>query len=82
MGFFISCLYSLVMENYRVYFEEGEQEDVLRILYSYSDVLIDNINGNSIGITIERDDADSFYVRLMNHLDRDVFDFRAHHKYY
>ena len=70
------------MENYRVYFEEGEQEDVLRILHSYSDVLIDNINGNSIGITIERDDADSFYVRLMNHLDREVFDFREHHRYH
>ena len=70
------------MENYRIYFQEGEQEDILRILRRSSDVLIDNISNNSIGITVERDDADMFYVRLLEHLDREVYDFRPHHKYY
>jgi hypothetical protein len=70
------------MENYRIYFQEGEQDDILRILRRSSDVLIDNINNNSIGITVERDDADTFYVRLLEHLDREVYDFRPHHRYY
>jgi hypothetical protein len=70
------------MENYRIYFQEGEQEDILRILRRSSDILIDNINNNSIGITVERDDADTFYVRLLENLDREVYDFRPHHQYY
>ena len=69
------------MENYRVYYEEGEQEDILRILHSFSDIVVDNINSNSIGITIERDDAAHFYLRLLNKLDREVFDFRPHLRY-
>jgi hypothetical protein len=70
------------MENYRIYFEEGEQDDILRILRRSSDVLIDNITSNSIGITIEKDDAELFYVRLLNQIDREVYDFRPHHRYY
>jgi hypothetical protein len=72
----------MVMENYRIYFQEGEQEDILRILRRSSDVLIDNISTNSIGITVEREDAETFYVRLLEHLDREVYDFRPHHRYY
>lgn len=64
-----------------MYFEDGEQEDVLRILHGYSDIVIDNINANSIGITIERDDAESFYISVLNRLDHEVFDFRPHHRY-
>jgi hypothetical protein len=64
------------MENYRIYFEEEEREDVLRILRRFSDILIDNINTNSFGITIERDDAEAFYVRLLDQIDREVYQFR------
>jgi hypothetical protein len=70
------------MENYRIYFQEGEEEDILRILRQSSDILIDNISGNSIGITVEREDADHFYLRLLNQLDREVFDFRPHNGHY
>jgi hypothetical protein len=70
------------MENYRIYFEEGEAEDILRILRRSSDVLIDNINSTSIGITIEKDDAELFYVRLLDQIDREVYDFRPHHRYH
>ena len=66
------------MENYRIYFEEEEREDVLRILRRSSDILIDNINTNSFGITIERDDADAFYVKLLDQIDREVYQFRPH----
>jgi hypothetical protein len=70
------------MENYRIYYEQGEEDDILRILRRSSDVLIDNINENSIGITIEKDDAESFYVKLLNQIDREVYDFRLYHDYY
>ena len=69
------------MENYRIYFEEDEKDDVLRILRRSSDVLIDNMNTNSFGITIERDDSQSFYLRLLDRIDREVYSFRPHNKY-
>jgi hypothetical protein len=70
------------MENFRVYYQEGEQDDILRILRRSSDVLIDNINANSIGITVERDDAEKFYSRLLDQIYREVYDFRPHHTFY
>lgn len=69
------------MENYRIYFEEEERDDVLRILRRSSDILIDNINSNSFGITIERDDAESFYRKLLEEIDREVYLFREHKNY-
>jgi hypothetical protein len=69
------------MENYRIYFEEGEQEDIIRILQRSNDIVIDNIGGNSIGITVERDDAELFYTKLLAQIDREVYDFRPHHRY-
>ena len=67
------------MENYRIYYEKGEEEAILNILRSSSDVLVDNINDHSIGITIERDHANSVYVRLLDQIDREVYVFRPHH---
>lgn len=71
-----------IMENYIIYFKEGEEEEILRILRRSSDVLIDNISTNSIGITIEKDDAVYFYVKLMDQIDQQVYAFRPHHGYY
>jgi hypothetical protein len=70
------------MENFRVYYQQGEEEDILRILRRSSDVLIDNINSNSIGITVERDNAEEFYARLIDQIYREVYDFRPYHNYY
>lgn len=70
------------MENYRIYYQEGEQDDILRILRRSSDVLIDNITSNSIGITVEREDAEWFYARLLDQIHREVYDFRPHYTYY
>lgn len=64
------------MENYRVYYQEGEEEDILRILRRTSDVVIDNINHNSIGITVERNDAERVYIHLLDQIQREVYDFR------
>ena len=70
------------MENFRVYYQQGEEEDILRILRRSNDVLIDNINENSIGITVEKDNAEEFYARLIDQIHREVYDFRPHHNYY
>jgi len=65
------------MENYRIYFDEAERSDVLRILRKYNDVLIDNIDDHSVGITIERDDSGLFYRGLMDEIDREVYSLRS-----
>lgn len=69
------------MENYRIYFEPGEEDDILEKLRRYNDIVIDNINSNSIGITIERDDAEPLYLKVMDRLDREVYSFRPHLRY-
>ena len=65
------------MENYRIYFDESERTEVLRILRKYNDVLIDNVDDHSVGITIERDDNGAFYRGLMDEIDRDVYSLRS-----
>jgi hypothetical protein len=65
------------MQNYRIYFDESEREDLLRILRSYNDIIIDNIDDHSVGITIERDDDGEFYRALMNEIDRDIYSLRT-----
>jgi hypothetical protein len=65
------------MENYRIYFDESERSHIVRILRKYNDIVIDNIDDNSVGITIERDDSGIFYKSLMDEIDRDVFSVRS-----
>ena len=64
------------MENYRIYCEENERAEVLTILRKYNDVVIDNVDSHSVGITIEADDPETFYQRLLDEVDREVFRFR------
>jgi hypothetical protein len=65
------------MENYRIYFDESERDDVVRILRTYNDIIIDNIDDHSVGITIERDDAGMFYRNVMSEIDRQVYSLRT-----
>lgn len=65
------------MENYRIYFDEPERNAVVRIVRQYNDIIIDNIDSHSIGITIERDDSDVFYKNLMDEIDREVYSMRS-----
>jgi len=65
------------MENYRIYFDEPERNAVVRIVRQYNDIIIDNIDNHSIGITIERDDSDVFYKNLMDEIDREVYSMRS-----
>lgn len=64
------------MENYRIYFEEGDRAEVMRILRKYNDVVVDNVDANSFGITIEHDNPEAFYRDLMNEIEREVFHLR------
>jgi hypothetical protein len=65
------------MENYRIYFDESERNEVLRILRQYNDVLIDNVDNHSVGITIEQDNGGVFYRNLMEEIDREVYSLRS-----
>lgn len=65
------------MENYRIYCEEKERAEVLSILRKYNDVVIDNVDPYSVGITIEGDHAVALYHQLLEELDSEVFQYRG-----
>jgi hypothetical protein len=69
------------MENYRIYFEKGEEEEILSILRSTKGVMVDAVNDKSIGITIEGTNPKSTYIKLLNIIDRYVFSFRPFNRY-
>ena len=64
------------MENYRIYCEENERAEIMSILRKYNDIVIDNINSTSFGITVERDDPETFYENLLEEIDREVYAYR------
>jgi hypothetical protein len=65
------------MKNYRIYFDGSEREDVLKILRKYNDVIIDNVDDHSVGLTIELENSEILYRDLMAEIDREVFSMRA-----
>lgn len=65
------------MENYRIYFDETERNEVVRILRKYNDIVIDNIDDHSVGITIERDDNGTLYRTVMEEIDREIYSMRT-----
>jgi hypothetical protein len=64
------------MENYRIYCEENERAEIMSILRKYNDVVIDNVDSHSFGITIEGDNAETFYQSLLDEIEREVFRYR------
>ncbi len=64
------------MENYRIYCEENERAEIMSILRKYNDVVVDNVDANSFGITIEGDHAEAFYHELLEEIEREVFQYR------
>ena len=64
------------MENYRIYCEENERAEIMSILRKYNDVVIDNVEATSFGITIERDDPETFFSNLLDEIDREVYAYR------
>lgn len=65
------------MENYRIHCEESERAEVMSILRKYNDVVIDNVDSHSFGITIEGDNAEAFYQSLLDEIETEVFRYRA-----
>jgi hypothetical protein len=65
------------MQNYRIYCEENERAEIISILRKYNDVVIDNVDANSFGITVERDDPDTLYEQLLAEIEREVAGYRA-----
>jgi hypothetical protein len=65
------------MKNYRIYFDGSEREDVLNILRKYNDVIIDNVDDHSVGLTIELENSEILYRDLMAEIDREVFSMRT-----
>lgn len=60
------------MENYRIYCEENERAEVMAILRKYNDIVIDNVSSTGFGITVERDDPESFFNDVLAEIDREV----------
>jgi hypothetical protein len=60
------------MNNYKIKFLENQRDDVLHILRQSNDIIIDNIGDVSIGITIERDDAEEIYQDLLDRIDQQL----------
>lgn len=61
------------MENYRIYCEENERAEVTAILRKYNDIIIDNVDSTGFGITIERDNAESFFNELLAEIDQEIY---------
>lgn len=64
------------MENYRIYCEEGERAEIMSILRKYNDIVVDNVDFNSFGITIERENPEEFFQSLLDEIDREVYRYR------
>jgi hypothetical protein len=64
------------MENYRIYCQPNERAEIMTILRKYNDVVIDNVNSTSFGITVERDNPEAFYQNLLEEIDREVYQYR------
>jgi hypothetical protein len=61
------------MENYRVYYDEDHRKAVLKILNRTNDILINNIMKDSVGITIERDNAEVLYKEITDQINKEVY---------
>ncbi|MEO5601185.1 MAG: hypothetical protein ABIR06_09675 [Cyclobacteriaceae bacterium] len=61
------------MENYRIYCEENERPEVMAILRKYNDIVIDNVDSTGFGITIERDNAESFFNELLAEIEQVIY---------
>lgn len=60
------------MENYRVNFDESERNTVINILSRDNDIVINNIEPTSIGITIQNDHPSESYYYLLDQIEREL----------
>jgi hypothetical protein len=60
------------MENYVIRFNETEREEVLDILSRSNDIIINHVEPDSVGITIQLDESDQAYRALLDQIDREL----------
>ncbi len=62
------------MRTYHIHCAPGKQESVKEILRRHHDIIINQADEESIGITIEKDDpeADNYYERLLESINREL----------
>ena len=70
--FFTTGSKTETMENYRIHFDESEREAVITILSRTNDVVINNVEPTSVGITIQTDGARDTYYSLLNQIEREL----------
>jgi len=58
------------MKNYRIDYDEHTREKVLDIISRFSnDVLINDITDKSVGITVEADNPETLYAKLLREIE-------------
>ncbi len=61
-------------KNFRIYYKEGMRDKVLTYLKNYSnDILINTVDDESIGITIENENETEFFNNLLDKLKTEVY---------
>ena len=60
------------MQNYVVRFNEGEREAVLSILSRSNDIIINHVETDSAGITIQLEESDTAYEALLAQIEREL----------
>jgi hypothetical protein len=62
------------MTSFKINFSGTDRDEVVRFLKQQSnDIIIDKIEDFSVGITIERDDAEEFYQELLERIDHQIY---------
>ncbi len=62
------------MNTYHIHCTPRDQEQVKEILRRHNDVIINQADESSIGITIEKDnpEADAYYQKLLNLINQEL----------
>lgn len=59
------------MKNFIIHFTEDQRDGVLALLSSSNDIIINSVQTNRAGITIQQENADEIFDRIIHTLERD-----------
>ena len=60
------------MQTYVVRFNQSEREAVLNILSRSNDIIINHVETDSVGITIQLDESDTAYEALLAQIEHEL----------
>lgn len=60
------------MENYVIRFTDEQREAVMSVISRSNDVIINRLEENSVGITVQLDEADEAYGLLLDDIQREL----------